>query len=214
MPFRFTTPRERAAILSLRPEVQDTVHLLFHRLNATCSQRDWSVRVAYGFRSPEKQLEVYARGRTMPGPRVTYALPWQSAHCFGLAADIAVIQDKAWARDDHPGWRTLGELAEGLGLAWGGRWRRPVDCAHVEARDWKKLVRDHRLDLELAQRLHRAASVVFSTTASATPYNLKLPLPTGAFDFVILEEAAKGWLPEMAMALTTPLTPKVPAPNV
>lgn len=29
-------------------------------------------------------------------------------------------------------WRTIGELAESLGLVWGGRWQHPHDPGHVE----------------------------------------------------------------------------------
>lgn len=36
-----------------------------------------------------------------------------------------------WDPSD-PAWKVIGEIAEGLGLVWGGRWKSPHDPGHVE----------------------------------------------------------------------------------
>lgn len=53
------------------------------------------------------------------------------------ALDLAVLvaTDKGWQidwNDANPGWAVIGEVAESLGLRWGGRWKSPHDPGHVE----------------------------------------------------------------------------------
>jgi peptidoglycan L-alanyl-D-glutamate endopeptidase CwlK len=95
-----------------------------------------------GYRSPERQAKLAALGE-----HVTRAKANQSYHQYGLAADNAfyrngklVISEKdAWAME---GYRLYGEVAESLGLVWGGRWSFR-DYGHVEYhRPGFKLPRD------------------------------------------------------------------------
>ncbi|MET0542206.1 MAG: M15 family metallopeptidase [Variovorax sp.] len=86
-----------------------------------------------GYRSPERQAKLAALGE-----HVTRAKANQSYHQYGLAADNAfyrngklVISEKdPWAME---GYRLYGEVAESLGLVWGGRWSFR-DYGHVEYR--------------------------------------------------------------------------------
>ena len=86
-----------------------------------------------GYRSPERQTALQALG-----PNVTRAGAYQSFHQYGLAADVAfmragrlVISEKdPWAMR---GYELYGEVAESLGLTWGGRWQM-MDFGHVEYR--------------------------------------------------------------------------------
>lgn len=86
-----------------------------------------------GYRSPERQAKLAALGG-----HVTRAKANQSYHQHGLAADNAfyragklVISEKdPWAMD---GYRLYGDVAESLGLVWGGRWSFR-DYGHVEYR--------------------------------------------------------------------------------
>ena len=86
-----------------------------------------------GYRSPERQAKLAALGSN-----VTRAGANQSYHQFGLAADNAfyrngklVITEKdPWAME---GYRLYGEVAESMGLVWGGRWSFK-DYGHVEYR--------------------------------------------------------------------------------
>ena len=87
-----------------------------------------------GYRSPERQELLRSRG-----PQTTRAGAFESYHQFGLAADCAfyrdgqlVISEKdAWAQR---GYALYGEVAESVGLTWGGRWTSIVDLGHVELR--------------------------------------------------------------------------------
>jgi peptidoglycan LD-endopeptidase CwlK len=86
-----------------------------------------------GYRSPERQAKLLALGSN-----VTQAGPYMSYHQFGLAADCAFFRDgkiviseqNAWAMR---GYELFGEIAEQVGLTWGGRWKMR-DLGHVELR--------------------------------------------------------------------------------
>ena len=93
----------------------------------------YEMAILEGYRSPERQEKLAAMGSS-----VTNAGAYQSYHQFGLAADNAfyrdgkiVISEKdLWAAR---GYALYGEVAESLGLTWGGRWKM-MDLGHVELR--------------------------------------------------------------------------------
>lgn len=64
------------------------------------------------------------------------------------------------------------------------------------AKEWRRRVRDKSVELEadLIRRLPRASSVVFTTCAQATHESLGSARGAGSFDWVMLEEAARGWM--------------------
>ena len=76
----------------------------------------------------------------MAGNRhVTRAKGFQSYHQFGLAADIAFKRNgKVIISERDPevmkGYQLYGEVAESVGLTWGGRWKSIQDYGHTEYR--------------------------------------------------------------------------------
>lgn len=80
------------------------------------------------WRSPERQQDLYAQGRTKTGQIVTWTL--FSKHMIGEAIDVAFLIpfDKITYNGD---WEKLGALGELSGLRWGGRWK-PSDKPHFE----------------------------------------------------------------------------------
>lgn len=100
------------------------------RLNlalAHCQGLGFRVAMFEGFRTPERQQALYDQGRTTPGNIVTNAKPWQSWHCYGLAADIAYRDPQGrwtWDGDFH----RLSPIFEQYGLRWFG----PGDAGHYE----------------------------------------------------------------------------------
>jgi len=51
--------------------------------------------------------------------------------CPFLHYDLHGPDKLQWDASD-PAWLVVGEVAEALGLEWGGRWRKPVDPGHVQ----------------------------------------------------------------------------------
>lgn len=96
--------------------------------------------LTHTLRSNAEQESLYAQGRTKPGKIVTNARGGQSPHNFGLAFDIAIVNehgDPTWPDDDVI-WKTLGFIGSSLGLRWGGEFG---DRPHFELRNWKSLTK-------------------------------------------------------------------------
>lgn len=84
---------------------------------ADCQQAGLPLRVFEAWRSPERQRFLYAKGRTTPGPIVTYAKAWQSYHQHGLAADFVGFIDGNWTWNlPDATWRKLHRFGESHGL--------------------------------------------------------------------------------------------------
>ena len=83
------------------------------------------------FRDNDEQEILYAQGRTTGGKIVTHARGGQSLHNHRLAFDVA-FRTANDAVDWSPElFAKFAAIAEPLGLAWGGRWRKP-DRPHFE----------------------------------------------------------------------------------
>ena len=86
-----------------------------------------------GYRSPERQNML-----ANMGAHVTNAAAFQSYHQYGLAADSAFLRDgKLVISEQDPwamrGYQLYGEVAESIGMHWGGRWKA-MDFGHLEWR--------------------------------------------------------------------------------
>lgn len=96
-------------------------------------QHGYDMAILEGYRSPARQEALSALG-----PSVTNAKAWQSWHQYGLAADCAFVRDgKLVISEKDPwamrGYQLYGQVAESLGLTWGGRWKM-MDFGHTELR--------------------------------------------------------------------------------
>lgn len=94
--------------------------------------------VLEGVRTPERQRELYAQGRTKPGKKVTWTLVsnhFKKADGFGRAVDLCPFPVD-W--NDHKKFAAIAKAmkeaakAEGVPLAWGGDWRTNKDSPHFE----------------------------------------------------------------------------------
>jgi peptidoglycan LD-endopeptidase CwlK len=97
-------------------------------------QHGYEMAILEGYRSPERQDMLSSMGA-----QVTSAKAFQSYHQYGLAADCAFLRDgKLVISEKDPwamkGYALYGDVAESLGLTWGGRWKI-MDFGHVE---WRK----------------------------------------------------------------------------
>ncbi len=87
-----------------------------------------------GFRSAQRQASLAALG-----PHVTLAAAGASHHQAGLAADCAFVFDGRIVIDEKDpraarAYALYGEIAQSMGLEWGGAWRNLKDFGHVELR--------------------------------------------------------------------------------
>lgn len=114
----------------LNPEYAQRLLLVFKIMR---ERHGYEMALVEGYRSPERQNMLAAMGGN-----VTSAAAFQSYHQYGLAGDCAfvrngrlVISEKdPWAME---GYRRYGEVAESVGLTWGGRWKF-MDFGHTEFR--------------------------------------------------------------------------------
>lgn len=105
------------------------------------------VDVFDGYRSFKKQAALYAKGRTKSGRKVTNARPGHSNHNFGIAVDIVFKPKGRWSWAEFHPWKRLGELGKGLGLGWGGDWKRLVDRPHFQLKT--------KISLKTMRELHK-----------------------------------------------------------
>lgn len=92
-------------------------------------------------RTAAEQAVLYAQGRTAPGKIVTNCdgIIKLSNHQikpdgFGHAVDMVFLVNDKPSWDLSLNWNLYGEIAETLGLIWGGRWKTPHDLPHIELR--------------------------------------------------------------------------------
>ena len=114
----------------LHPEFQRRLLLAFRLMR---ERHGYDMALLEGYRSPERQDRLAALGKS-----VTNARAFQSYHQFGLAADCAFLRDGRLVISERDPWamrgyRLYGEIAESLGLTWGGRWKM-MDFGHAELR--------------------------------------------------------------------------------
>lgn len=123
-------------ISALHPIVRaEILHLI-----KKCYKNNVKVRVVQGYRTFAEQDELYAQGRTKPGPIVTKAKGGLSNHNYALAIDFCLLHSDgsiSWSQiedADHDGkkdWMEVVDIFKSFGYDWGGEWRFK-DTPHLE----------------------------------------------------------------------------------
>lgn len=84
-------------------------------------------------RSCAEQNSIYAQGRTAPGTIISHAAGCKSWHVWGRAIDLlAVVNGKVVNNGNDPVYDRLGEMAESIGMVWGGKFGWGRDAPHFE----------------------------------------------------------------------------------
>jgi peptidoglycan L-alanyl-D-glutamate endopeptidase CwlK len=114
----------------MRPEYSQRLLLVFKIMK---EKYGYEMALLEGYRSPARQDMLAGMGT-----QVTNARAFQSWHQYGLAADCAFWRDgKLVISEKDPwamrGYQLYGEVAESVGLTWGGRWTM-MDFGHTELR--------------------------------------------------------------------------------
>lgn len=126
--YRFFHPAQERVWKGVHPDLREKIEAI----QEVMTDEGFDLRPVEGYRSPERQTALLASASG-----VTSVGAWSSCHNYGLAMDAAVYVDgkPSWdLSDPHviAGYQRFGELAEILGLNWGGRWTSPKDYPHVE----------------------------------------------------------------------------------
>lgn len=127
----------------LHPKIQSDVRSFIdeaeNKLNIT-------LRIVQGLRTFEEQQAIYDQGRTKPGKIVSNAKPGSSYHNYGLAIDVAPLENgKVNWNFDYP---KLYPIAENYGFTCGGKFKTIVDKPHFEKSygyNWRELLKKHDL---------------------------------------------------------------------
>ena len=97
-----------------------------------CKAEGIDVLITSTYRDAESQNELYAQGRTKPGKKVTNAKAGQSYHNWRVAFDFVPIVNGKAQWNDAELFTKCGEIAEGVGLEWAGRWVKFKELAHCQ----------------------------------------------------------------------------------
>lgn len=113
-------------------DLHPKVKTLCEKFIASCDKQGIDILITSTYRDGESQNALYAQGRTTPGKIVTNAKAGQSFHNWRVAFDfVPVVNGKAqWS--DTAIFTKCGEIAEGLGLTWAGRWTKFKELAHCQ----------------------------------------------------------------------------------
>jgi len=120
--------RSEENIATLIPRAREAARQWLGR----CLAEGIIVKIICGLRNYQEQDQLYAQGRTKPGPKVTNAPAGYSWHNFGVAWDFVVFDAHGQPQWDSPQMKRCGEIGEELGLEWGGRWTSPQDTPHLQ----------------------------------------------------------------------------------
>jgi peptidoglycan L-alanyl-D-glutamate endopeptidase CwlK len=99
---------------------------------ALCRSNGLDILITCTYRSPEEQNELYAYGRTKPGPKRTNARGGQSAHQWRTAIDFCVMVNGKPDWDDLALYKKAGALAKQVGFEYAGEWRSFREFCHIQ----------------------------------------------------------------------------------
>lgn len=119
--------RTERNIGSLLPKAQEKAREFMGALKAA----GLDAKIISATRSYREQDELYAQGRTKPGPKVTNAKGGYSNHNFGIAWDIGIFEDGKYL-EESPLYAKAGAIGKSLGLEWGGDWKSFTDEPHFQ----------------------------------------------------------------------------------
>jgi peptidoglycan L-alanyl-D-glutamate endopeptidase CwlK len=129
------TEQDQLRLAGVHPDLIAKVNKVLSAMHAL----GFPMAVTDGVRTQQQQQKLYARGRTEPGPIVTYAdgVMKKSNHQvkgdgLGRAVDCAFVVGGTFSWDARLPWKAYGACVEALGLRWGGSFTTLHDLPHME----------------------------------------------------------------------------------
>lgn len=135
-PDRLTLTR----ITTAHPAIRQQLLSIYEEICSSLTGRA-QCRFTEVIRSPQRQEELYAQGRSKPGKIVTNAKAWESAHQFAMCCDICLIIDgkeASWDtvcdydKDGIADWLEMVRVFESHGWTWYGRNKKFREAPHME----------------------------------------------------------------------------------
>ena len=133
------TTKDKIAIA--HPRVRKELEDMVEHINTKILTGKAKVRITSTLRTWKEQEELYAQGRTKPGPKVTNAKAGDSIHNYALAFDMVLIINgrevswdvkKDWDKDRQSDWMEVATYVKSKGWKWGGDWVSFKDMPHFE----------------------------------------------------------------------------------
>jgi D-alanyl-D-alanine carboxypeptidase len=171
--------RSETNLATLRPKAQPHFRALLRALKTYALEKGLEAKIISANRTWAEQEELYARGRTKPGPKVTNARGGQSNHNYQIAVDIGLFKDGTYLEESSH-YKKLGPLGEALGLEWGGRWKDFPDTPHYQIKTGKKI----SVLRELVRTKGWSALDALIPEFAPTPEPAPTPTPVPAADSV------------------------------
>lgn len=123
--------RTESHLATLRPEAEAKAREFLARIQLRLAKQGVMAKVIAGTRTWAEQDRLYAKGRTVPGPRVTNARGGYSNHNFGIAWDIGLFLSGQYLAESAL-YRECGVIGREMGLEWGGDWKSFPDEPHYQ----------------------------------------------------------------------------------
>jgi peptidoglycan LD-endopeptidase CwlK len=124
--------RTEANIATLLPKAQDAARIFMGRAVPAMAKHGITVKIIGGTRTYKEQNALYAKGRGIPGRKVTNARGGYSWHNFGIAWDIGLFDAAGRYLEESPRYAECGKIGADLGLVWGGSWKSFPDEPHFQ----------------------------------------------------------------------------------
>jgi peptidoglycan LD-endopeptidase CwlK len=130
--------RTEGNIQTLQPEAQRKARQFLSEVSSKLGVGGLVFKIISGTRTYGEQNDLFAQGRTRPGPIVTNARGGQSNHNFGVAWDIGIFKNGQYIPESQL-YQSAGVIGKGQGLEWGGDWQTIQDQPHFQAIAEEKL---------------------------------------------------------------------------
>ncbi len=138
--------RSERNLMTLLPEAQDVMRpWLVYAIAYSWRIRGLKMQVIEGTRSYAEQDELYAKGRTKKGAKVTNAKGGYSLHNFGVAIDIGLFDARGKYLEDDKEYDLLAmNCPPPPGMEWGGSWKSLHDAPHYQLSKWGSTAKEIR----------------------------------------------------------------------
>lgn len=141
-------------VSQLHPELQKKLRKLVKQ----CEINGLKIGISECLRSTKEQDDLYAQGRTKPGPIVTNARGsnYSSMHQWGVAFDFYRNDGKGAYNTSGKFFEKVGAIGKSIGLEWGGDWKSIKDMPHFQLPNWGSTT-------STLKRLYKEPAMFFKT---------------------------------------------------